>query len=544
MKARRLKLKMPSPALMAALLTVVLLTFALLFLPALGMADNGDFFRVTYGQGIYNFKRNAPEQYFDYFTREFGLFQYYNESGGSIFTSQVPFIELAKVLNGLLNPKTGVFDIRFLGAIQIIYLAAALYFAVEYATCNMKRGVGAYLVALLAVIIFADFNYATYFNSFFAEGIVLISLLFTVACALLLTKRRYPPYLMLSLIVFNSLVLICAKQQNAPLGALIGILLVILPFVKPSPCRLELEELQIRPACLRAQKRRAMLEKRMQREEERDGTIRSWRFRTASIAAGCFLALCGAMVYVLIPKGFVDINQYHAMTRGMLMTSDNPERTLAEFDIDRQFALLSKEIYFERYPVISVESEALHEEFLKKYSFLSVTSYYLTHPGQLFVILDIAAKNSYEINPISIGNFEESAGREPGAKVEAFTLYSTINRSLVPRTIGFMIIWIALGIGLSFRDRGRTWIILFCILMGLSQVGVSIIGAGDADLSKHVFIYNVTFDIVNFIGFASLIAIVSQRLGLFWQKRKEGDVRVEVKPEEAVFEKSALSEGN
>ena len=42
---------------------------------------------------------------------------------------------------------------------------------------------------------------------------------------------------------------------------------------------------------------------------------------------------------------------------------------------------------------------------------------------------------------------------------------------------------------------------MYVYLAGLSQIFISVIGAGDADLSKHVFLFNLTFDfmLINFI---------------------------------------------
>lgn len=42
---------------------------------------------------------------------------------------------------------------------------------------------------------------------------------------------------------------------------------------------------------------------------------------------------------------------------------------------------------------------------------------------------------------------------------------------------------------------------IYVYLAGLSQIFISVIGAGDADLSKHEFLFNLSFDLIliNFI---------------------------------------------
>lgn len=121
------------------------------------------------------------------------------------------------------------------------------------------------------------------------------------------------------------------------------------------------------------------------------------------------------------------------------------------------------------------------------------------HPHDLILMLNNAAENAYSIRPDVIGNFERSAGREPGQKATFFTLHSTLKNIVIPKTVGFVMIWLVSMLSLSFKDRWRTLVLLCAMLSGFSQVGASIVGAGDADLSKHIFLYNVAFDYVNFI---------------------------------------------
>jgi hypothetical protein len=47
--------------------------------------------------------------------------------------------------------------------------------------------------------------------------------------------------------------------------------------------------------------------------------------------------------------------------------------------------------------------------------------------------------------------------------------------------------------------------IVMIILVGLSGMAVSVIGAGDADLAKHEFLFMVSFDLVLFIVLADVI---------------------------------------
>lgn len=457
----------PSPPVAAAIAAACIMIFVLFVHPSIGMADNGDFFRVTQGNGIYKLDKYQEDQYFDYSSSKFGIYQYFNENTDSLLSSQTPFIKGALLLDRLFTGNDEIFDIRFLALPLCIWALIAIYLLVDYSSWGIERRYG-YVIAALAVLLFADTGYLAYFNSFYAEGIVFVSFLTAMACMLLLGQHRYRSWVLISAYMMNSLVLVCAKQQNAPLGILLGLLCLPVMLRKKNPD---------------------------ERPSKKQRTIR----RISVIACSSLLCASGAAVYLLIPQNFVEINQYHAMTRGVLPSSKNPEEALAQFHIDPQYALLDGSIYFERYPAADVEGEDLKTRFYPNYGFVSVAVYYMEHPDSLLQMLDHAAQNAYSIRPAAMGNYERSAGKASGAQTSFFTLHSMMKERLVPRTVGFMILWLGAVLAISFRDRKRTWVIACAVLMGLSQIGVSIVGAGDADLSKHIFLYNAAFDFTNFI---------------------------------------------
>ena len=469
------RLKAPSPAALAALLTGILLLI-MLFLSPVGMADNGDFYRIMVGNGLYKLDRYDADQYFSYFRKDFGMYQYYNEFASGFQSGQTPLIRLAIGLDKLFTGQDNLFDIRFQALILSVYLIAAVYLLTMYATLRAK-GYWAYLIALLAVLLFADIGYVAYFNSFYAEGLAFVSFLAAVASALLLSAGWGKKTLLMISLTVNSLILTCSKQQFAPLGVLFGVLCLFLN----TP----------------------------QRDFTRKTSLK-WLKRGCSAA----LVTAGVLVYVLIPQEFVEINAYHAMTRGILMTSENPEKALEDFDINSQYALLDQTIYYERNPVIDVQDPMLKEDFYAKYGFVSIAKYYAMHPGQLIAMLDEAAKSANSIRPESIGNYEKSAGKEPGAQSNFFSLYSTAKKALLPKTIGFILLFFAAMLAVSYKDRQRMLILGFVLVMGLSQIAVSIIGAGDADLAKHMFLYNVAFDVSAFV----LVSAAMTRFSVLRQK--------------------------
>ncbi len=472
-----------SPALLAASLVAIITIIALFIPPYIGMADNGDYFRMLYSNGLYF---NAPDYdslYLGYFNKQFGIFQYFNENGATLTSSQSLLIRFSIWVNQWFDQH--VFDIRVQGAILTLLYIAAVYLMVEALTWKMPAKYG-YIVAILSVFVFADTAYTAFFNSFFSESMVWIMLIYLFASGLLMFRKRYNDYAMMGIFFISGLLLTTSKQQNAPVGVIIAVIAVIYIFVRKE---------------------------------------RSYRVLMASSLA-C-LMLAGVATYVLIPKEFVNINKYHAMTRGVLMESEDPEETLQSFGIDRQYAVLNKSIYYEPYTTIDVDSSLLEDEFYSHYGFVSILTYYIAHPEQAGKMLDLAAKNAFTIRPPAMGNYEKSVGKPFGAQTSFFSGYSELKRALAPKTFGFIVIWMLVILGIYMphfiaaikakhvRSMLRLPLILMVMLMGLSGIFVSIIGAGDADLSKHEFLFTAAFDLV------TLTAIADAICRHLWQNKPE-----------------------
>lgn len=468
--------------------TVGILTIVALFVPPfIGMADNGDYYRIVYGNGLYFNEPDYDEQYFGYFVKDYGIFQYFNENAGALTTSQSLFIKLSIFLNKAFHHPE-VFDIRIQGAVYVVLYVTATYLLVESLTWKMRRKQG-YTIAAVAVFMFADTGYTAFFNSFYGESIVLIMAMLVMASGLLLYRNRYNDYAMLAVFVVSTLLLTTSKQQNAPVGILIAMLAIMFVFLRKNRI-----------------------------------------YRLAVVLSCVVLIVAGVSTYTLIPKEFVNINQYHAMTRGPLLLTDNPEETLESFGINEQYAILAGSNYYERYTTIQVDSPLLQEDFFSNYDFVSILGYYISNPDKAAQMLNIAARNAFTIRPMAMGNFERSENKAFGEKTQFFSGYSLLKMNLSPKTFGFIVIWIVIVIGLylpSFiadlkkrNSRGmmRLPLLLAIILVGLSGIAVSIIGAGDADLAKHEFLFTVTFDLVTFVVLSDLI----RKQQLWQQERLEG----------------------
>jgi hypothetical protein len=470
-QTRKLHKCVPALTVLAAVIVIV----AVLFLPPyIGMEDNGDFQRVTYAQGLYDLPENSELLYNGYYIKDYGIMEYFNEYGTSVYSSQFLLIHPAIWLDRLLSGNDGVFDLRCLAAVLSVYFMVVLYFFMDYLT-NRLTLVGALLIGAVVIFVFLDTGYTAYFSSFYAEPVAFISLLACITSLLLFIDRRYNATVLLVVFLVNGMVLTFSKQQFAPIGLLLGVMIFLF-------------------------------------YREGSGKI----FRSMIVVFAAALIATGTLTYLLISESFTNINLYHSMTRGVMMTSEDPSQTLEAFDIDSQYELLDGTIYFDKYPEIDPENELLIDNFYSHYNVLSVMKYYAENPNSFFEMLKLAAKSAYRNRP-SMGNYEASAGYPPDTVTDTFALYSRLKLAYTPKTLGFIVLWAGVMLALLYKKPRKLLMVLGLIAIGLSQIVVSVVGAGDADLAKHIFLYNVAFDLVNVIMFANVVRFFDEK----YRRRRE-----------------------
>lgn len=90
-----------TPQIFAVICVFIITLIALFVPPYIGMADNGDFFRIFSSNGLFVNNTNYDALQFGHFVKEFGIYQYFNENQVAIYSSQSIFIQMALLLNKL-----------------------------------------------------------------------------------------------------------------------------------------------------------------------------------------------------------------------------------------------------------------------------------------------------------------------------------------------------------------------------------------------------------------------------------------------------------
>ncbi|GAB6169758.1 membrane protein [Clostridium carnis] len=466
--------------------TIILLLIGIstLFIkPIIGVADNGDYFRIISQNDLYHLPKDNDDIFLGYFNKEYGIYKYNNENEKTLISTQSFFIKVAVNIDKVIT-NDDIFDIRILAAIYLIIYCIGIYLLIRVFTDDIKTKIHKLIITIVFVIIFADTGYVAYFNSFFGEGVNTSCFIFSVGILLYIYKFcKYKIFYILNFSI-ASFLFFGSKQQLAPIGIFIAVILLRMIKVKKDNL-----------------------------------------FKGLLVSLIILFLSSSVYFYKSISGDFDYINRYHAMTRGILLHEDDSEEILKKFSIYSQYSLLENEIFFEKIPMIKPDDEKLKENFYSRYSVLSIFFYYIKNPNKVIKMLDLASKNAYSIRPKVMGNYEKIEGKKFGAKSYFFACWSSFKEYILPKGLFFTLLYLGIylfqgiknyikaiktnDIDAMLFEEGYFYI----FLVGISQVVISIVGAGDADLGKHLFMYNLSFDLIFIYIIKYFIVIREENFG-------------------------------
>jgi len=487
--------------------------------PLIGVADNGDFARVMGPAGLaYPDDGETREQ--RYFHYAHFRFSYADSVSGGYPSSQIALLHVAVWIGKLLDART--FDIRVLGGVYLALWLAALALIVRGAAAVLA-GTGARVrsaaaaarpeitaprdeseagsrarttaVAVLAVslvLVFGDVGYLAYFNSFYGEPYAMVGLLTLAGASLALAGAARPSGALLALFTGALFAVGTSKIQNAPLA------LAFLP-------------LYARLFVLR----------------------RDFRWRAMTAAAPAFVLAGAAAVIAFAPGELRHINLYQSVFFGILKDSPSLREDMRELGIPEKYAALAGTNYFQKDTVIPQDDPQLKRDVLDRLGHADVVRFYLRHPDRLWQKMKRAAEEGAFIRPSYLGNFAREAGRPPGAQASAFGGWSALKAKLphgMPWTAGFYAAYAAALAAVWLRARtvrakmaAET---MACVaLAGAISFLVPIIGDGEADLAKHLFMFNVCSDMMLVSASAAAAWLVARRTGRGKPRLADGTLR-------------------
>lgn len=459
----------------------------------IGLSDNGDFRRVLLSSNItyenetdhyYLFKENYKMKVSGNSFLDKAVSVTKTNTEKEIYKSpHFTIIKISKVLNLISNSLAGRdetdYDIFWLAIIYIFMFAVAT--AGIFTFFADKSRLMKIVILLMYLFMFCDAGYILYFNSFYGEPLQYVSFMMLIAVGILIYKRPSIPKIIcfyISLYFFAG-----SKLANVPFSIIVSLLAAVIMIMRDDKA-----------------------------------------FKTVAVASAVISVGCMIYLYVSIPSWMQNDTTYQSVFFGIVKESDTPEKDLEELGVDPKYAVLQNtNAYMDKdeYP-IDITTDTFQKEFYDKVSKTDILFFYLRHPGRLVGELKTAIENSAYIRPPNAGN----SSTELMEITDRFSGWSNIRVALkFPyQPIVIFIVFIVLTVYVILvdifliyhrRKESPARLYMLCainiLVIGLwLNLILPVIGNGEADIAKHMFLFIHCIDILIFI----LIA------GMFTMKKK------------------------
>lgn len=444
----------------------IILVYSLIIGTVLGKADNGDFGRIYFYGGLMDKGKTYAEAYDGYFHKIYDIkypslllpFGPNWVSGSLVLKLAVILSLIVKLVTGRLFIDVLSFDIRFLCILHIGIFIFSIYLILK---SFKKWPLVQILCGIFAVLFFTDVNYISYFNSFFGEATTIAFLFLTIGSLLNLASKNTVERKDFILFFIASGAFLTSKSQQIPL--LIFMVLIYFALYKFY-------------------------------KEHKKLILKS------SIAV---IVLCIASLLSI--NDYTNKNNiYQAVFTGVLYNSEDPVKDLEELGIDSKFApLAGTGFYAEDLPFDPLGEEML-KDFYPNASRGKILLYYAKHLDKFWEQFVVSAEHAYDFYSLDSGNFEK--GSYPNNK-----LFNNFRTDLVMNYknlhtniyifLGFSIVFfiVLTYYFIRYKDKKTRLLALLSLLLlasGASQLILPILGSGRADFGKHLFMINLSYDIM------------------------------------------------
>ena len=459
---------------MLALLSA-LLAWQLLVPPVVGLADNGDFYRLWSWFGITAPTDDPGQRYFRYLIREWRIDPAAAKPSGFV-SADLIFVAASVALNGLIA-EPGIYDLRTLGAVRALMLLFVAYLLMRVARHGGVAMQAAAAVALLIVV--GDIGYVAYFNSGYTEPASLLFSLLAITLFLRLVVGEGRRTVNVIAFTASCVLLIWSKPQNV----LLAIPLAFLAW-------------------------RAVV---------------STEYRASHIVAGAcaVVIVVSAALYRSFPPPLWYTQQIRhiAVFNSILLESRDPAADLREFGVDPRWSVLQGRFPWNELSVRS--AAALQSEFHDRVDNLAIARFFLRHPDRALALLKRAA---YEANAVrgGSGQYEASTGRPPFSRATGFAVRSDMVKRLLPIRFRWLVLAFCVMVAVTAyawrtartrRERLLCEGVLVLALAAAIQYVVVALLQGPVAVSKGMLLFAFLFDvlIVSAIAIAMELAFRARR---------------------------------
>jgi hypothetical protein len=457
----------------AVLAGAAILSAELLIPPILGLANNGDFEKVMGYAGIQYRETAYNDKYHGHVVQTFDRVRPGWYRSGYL-SSETP-LALAARAGSELFEGAGVFDIRWLGALQAAILLAGLGTLV--AACRDLSWLAQIVAAALLVLVFTDVGYAAPFNSFYSQSASLLFVLATLAAAALAVRRGRLDGGLLVVYFLCAALFVGSKPQEsiqAPILAALGWRLAGV-------------------------------------------SRRDWWRRPA---AGLALALClfSLAYYRAIQRDAVRrAGLFDTVFLDVLTHSPDPAADLAELGLDPGLRVYVGTNAFQ--PGSPVSDPAFDARFFQRFDFGTLVRFYLRHPLRLADRLRRGAPAAFRLRTWRLGNYTKSSGFPPHTMTPHFALWSDARLVLGSHAVPPLLLFFTANATLCLfgwrrtppRERLALTALGAVLVMAALEYLVCALADHLGDLPRHLYVFQALCDLVLIADLTWLAQTIASR---------------------------------
>lgn len=447
-----------------------------LFLPPfVGLADQGDYARLA---GPFGLQPVTGPDISGEYLRLVHRFDLGDPGGGGYLSSQL-LVVLAAVLLSPLDGDLATIDLRLVGLLNTLLLLAASWLVLVALRPLGRPARAVAAVGLLVVV--TDGVSVAFLSSFYSEPASLVTLLALVGLGLRWTGGAgvHPSHW--KAVLLAALLLLSAKQQNAPLGPLLAGALLL---------------------------------------AARQGAERPLRLPREVLAGTAAVLVLAPLVYLsLTPSSMRENFTYHAIFLELVPSSPTPREDLAELGLDPTLERFRGTNAYEEASGMRVPQvrDALREQV----GAAALGRFYVLHPERLLDLLRRGVGPSLVSRPSALGTFPQEAGRPFRDVDRRFSRYSDAKAAAAPASavvVPAVLAVAAVAGPLAARRERRNarpggpdarWLALLAACAAAELI-VVLLAEGTLDLARRLYLFSVLLDLCA-LGTAVLVVEAATR---------------------------------
>jgi hypothetical protein len=442
------------------LLAVLLVAFAglltwQLFLPGfIGLADGGDFARVT---GWLCLAPRGQPTPFTYFQPEY-VWASHNFWDSPYRSSEIVLGWLAIHIAGATHEGAG-FDIRWLAALHVTLCLAG--FAALLASLRNRPKPVQVVVGAVPLLLLTDVCYAAFLNSFFMDTVAFCSLLLMTGTAVWISAEKEPTKGQLALFFVAGLLFVTSKTQHAIWSFFPALFLIT--------------------ACFRTARR--------------GRRVAAIFMAALAFCSGVYMERTADRAYK--GQALFNVLFYRIGSQGTAAMPD----LVGLGVLPDEVRYLGFHSYLPGSPMVSAE---FAQQFYERTGFAKLLGWYLRHPVKTFYLVRYGLLWDADImRPNNIGNYRADAGYGPNARTQRFGLWSHIRSTLFHRAPWYLPLWYAVFLAgcASTLLRPRSPVLT---RMAWLALGIALLGGGEflvatladcLDMARHLLLFHACTDL-------------------------------------------------